>query len=206
MAMASRPTGPLDSAALDREFVGPRLPFRPHTAVPRWPSLAPLRAPSRRIVIASDRSPLCVAIRLTVAPEDRAGEAAGSNRWLRVRSEARARRRSRRPTRRSWFRPHRGSPRRSASTSLTKARGGSSPARLAHDPELACPPRRVFFTTPSSFSLRSPMASPSPRNGDLCTVRASYSSKRLVASRSRSYRLVSGNGGNQDSRRTIQLS
>ena len=32
-----------------------------------------------------------------------------------------------------------------------------------------------------------------------------YSSKRLVASRSRSYRLVSGNGGNQDSRRTIQL-
>ena len=39
-----------------------------------------------------------------------------------------------------------------------------------------------------------------------CTVRATYSSKRLVASRSRSYRLVSGNGGNQDSRRTIQLS
>jgi hypothetical protein len=33
-----------------------------------------------------------------------------------------------------------------------------------------------------------------------------YFSKRLVASRSRSYRLVSGNGGNQDSRRTIQLS
>jgi len=33
-----------------------------------------------------------------------------------------------------------------------------------------------------------------------------YSSNRLVASRSRSYRLVSGNGGNQDSRRTIQLS
>jgi hypothetical protein len=31
-------------------------------------------------------------------------------------------------------------------------------------------------------------------------------SKRPVASRSRSYRLVSGNGGNQDSRRTIQLS
>jgi len=30
--------------------------------------------------------------------------------------------------------------------------------------------------------------------------------KRRVASRSRSYRLVSGNGGNQDSRRTIQLS
>jgi hypothetical protein len=30
--------------------------------------------------------------------------------------------------------------------------------------------------------------------------------KRPVASRSRSYRLVSGNGGNQDSRRTIQLS
>ena len=40
----------------------------------------------------------------------------------------------------------------------------------------------------------------------LRTVRATYSSKRLVASRSRSYRLVSGNGGNQDSRRTIQLS
>ncbi|WP_437804458.1 hypothetical protein [Sorangium sp. So ce693] len=38
------------------------------------------------------------------------------------------------------------------------------------------------------------------------TVRATYSSKRPVASRSRSYRLVSGNGGNQDSRRTIQLS
>ena len=33
-----------------------------------------------------------------------------------------------------------------------------------------------------------------------------YSSKRPVPSRSRSYRLVSGNGGNQDSRRTIQLS
>jgi len=33
-----------------------------------------------------------------------------------------------------------------------------------------------------------------------------YSSERPVASRSRSYRLVSGNGGNQDSRRTIQLS
>jgi len=31
-------------------------------------------------------------------------------------------------------------------------------------------------------------------------------SKRPVASRSRSYRLVSGNGGNQDSRRTIQSS
>jgi hypothetical protein len=40
----------------------------------------------------------------------------------------------------------------------------------------------------------------------LRTVRATYSSKRLVASRSRSYRLVSGNGGNQDSRRMIQLS
>lgn len=40
----------------------------------------------------------------------------------------------------------------------------------------------------------------------LRTVRATYSSKRPVASRSRSYRLVSGNGGNQDSRRTIQLS
>ncbi|WP_236617105.1 hypothetical protein [Litchfieldella anticariensis] len=35
---------------------------------------------------------------------------------------------------------------------------------------------------------------------------ATYSSKRPVASRSRSYRFVSGNGGNQDSRRTIQLS
>src|ERR1700682_2511092 len=33
------------------------------------------------------------------------------------------------------------------------------------------------------------------------TVRATYSSKRPVVSRSRSYRLVSGNGGNQDSRR-----
>ena len=30
--------------------------------------------------------------------------------------------------------------------------------------------------------------------------------ERPVASRSRSYRLASGNGGNQDSRRTIQLS
>ena len=37
-------------------------------------------------------------------------------------------------------------------------------------------------------------------------VRATYSSKRPVASRSRSYRLVSGNGGNQDSRRTVQSS
>ena len=44
------------------------------------------------------------------------------------------------------------------------------------------------------------------RGRRLRTVRATYSSKRLVASRSRSYRLVSGNGGNQDSRRTIQLS
>ena len=47
--------------------------------------------------------------------------------------------------------------------------------------------------------------SPSPRNGAF-TVRATYASKRPVASRSRSYRLVSGNGGNQDSRRMIQLS
>ena len=38
------------------------------------------------------------------------------------------------------------------------------------------------------------------------TPSAPYSSKPLLASRSRSYRLVSGNGGNQDSRRTIQLS
>jgi hypothetical protein len=37
-------------------------------------------------------------------------------------------------------------------------------------------------------------------------IRATYPSNRPVASRSRSYRLVSGNGGNQDSRRTIQLS
>ena len=36
--------------------------------------------------------------------------------------------------------------------------------------------------------------------------RPTYSSKRPVASRSRSYRLVSGNGGNQDSRRTVQSS
>lgn len=36
--------------------------------------------------------------------------------------------------------------------------------------------------------------------------RRPYSSKRLVASRSWSYRLVSGNRGSQDSRRTIQLS
>ena len=40
----------------------------------------------------------------------------------------------------------------------------------------------------------------------LRNVHATYSSRRLVASRSRSYRRVSGNGGNQDSRRTIQLS
>src|ERR1700735_5044825 len=40
----------------------------------------------------------------------------------------------------------------------------------------------------------------------LRTVRATYFSKRPVASRSWSYRLVSGNGGNQDSRRTTQLS
>jgi hypothetical protein len=38
------------------------------------------------------------------------------------------------------------------------------------------------------------------------TVRATYFSKRPVASRSRSYRLASGNGGNQDSRRTVQSS
>ena len=37
-------------------------------------------------------------------------------------------------------------------------------------------------------------------------IETTYSSVRRVASRSRSYRLVSGNGGNQDSRRTIQLS
>src|SRR6478736_1826095 len=35
---------------------------------------------------------------------------------------------------------------------------------------------------------------------------AAYSSKRLAESRSRSYRLASGKGGSQDSRRTIQLS
>ncbi len=35
---------------------------------------------------------------------------------------------------------------------------------------------------------------------------ATYSSERPVASRSRSYRLVTGNGGNQDSRRTVQSS
>lgn len=35
---------------------------------------------------------------------------------------------------------------------------------------------------------------------------AAYSSKRPVASRSRSYRFVSGNGGSQDSRRTVQSS
>ena len=40
----------------------------------------------------------------------------------------------------------------------------------------------------------------------LRSVRATYSSKRPVASRSRSYRLVSGNGGNQDSRRMVQIS
>jgi len=39
------------------------------------------------------------------------------------------------------------------------------------------------------------------RHAEVRTVRATYSSKRSVASRSRSYRLVSGNGGNQDSRR-----
>ena len=37
-------------------------------------------------------------------------------------------------------------------------------------------------------------------------ARLTYSSERPVASRSRSYRLVSGNGGNQDSRRTVQSS
>jgi hypothetical protein len=37
-------------------------------------------------------------------------------------------------------------------------------------------------------------------------VRATYDSERPVASRLRSYRLVSGNGGNQDSRRTVQSS
>ena len=44
------------------------------------------------------------------------------------------------------------------------------------------------------------------RTGCVLCVHATYSSKRLAASRLRSYRLVSGNGGNQDSRRTIQLS
>src|SRR5947208_10968806 len=42
--------------------------------------------------------------------------------------------------------------------------------------------------------------------GSGLVVLATYSSKRPVASRSRSYRRLSGNGGNQDSRRTIQLS
>lgn len=43
--------------------------------------------------------------------------------------------------------------------------------------------------------------------GSLFTRRiCAYSSKRSVASRSCSYRLESGNGGSQDSRRTIQLS
>jgi hypothetical protein len=58
--------------------------------------------------------------------------------------------------------------------------------------------RRLVFSTPKTL--------PSPRNGVVALFRATYSSKRPVASRSRSYRLVSGNGGNQDSRRTIQLS
>ena len=40
----------------------------------------------------------------------------------------------------------------------------------------------------------------------LSSVSRARHSKRPVASRSRSYRLLSGNGGNEDSRRTIQLS
>jgi hypothetical protein len=44
------------------------------------------------------------------------------------------------------------------------------------------------------------------RGLNLWHVRATYSSERPVASRSRSYRFVSGKGGNQDSRRTIQSS
>ena len=44
-----------------------------------------------------------------------------------------------------------------------------------------------------------------PRRAVEC-ARATYSSKRPAGSRLRSYRLASGNGGNQDSRRTIQLS
>ena len=44
------------------------------------------------------------------------------------------------------------------------------------------------------------------RVADVSRNRPTYSSRRPVASRSRSYRLSSGNGGNQDSRRTIQRS
>ncbi|PWJ82282.1 hypothetical protein C7441_10950 [Pseudaminobacter salicylatoxidans] len=47
---------------------------------------------------------------------------------------------------------------------------------------------------------------PRHRKRRLSSGRATYSSKRLVASRSRSYRLASGNGGNHASRRTVQSS
>src|SRR5262249_30871499 len=45
-----------------------------------------------------------------------------------------------------------------------------------------------------------------PHHRHHASVRAPDASRRHVASRWRSYRLASGNGGTQDSRRTIQLS
>lgn len=66
----------------------------------------------------------------------------------------------------------------------------------------------------SRESIAAPPHLPAATGATTCTrenlrfriLRATYSSKRLAASRSRSYRLVTGNGGNQDSRRTIQSS
>src|SRR5512143_2440472 len=60
------------------------------------------------------------------------------------------------------------------------ADGAAVAGRFDHDAVSSSPPQSVAWTL--------------------------YPSKRPAASRSRSYRLVSGNGGNQDSRQTIQLS
>src|SRR5688572_26652058 len=84
-------------------------------------------------------------------------------------------------------------------------RFANSPLLRASDASIEKMTTSVSSTIPSAFEparlrpSRHLVTAPSP-------VRATYSSKRPLASRSRSYRLVSGNGGNQDSRRTIQLS
>ncbi|MGH8167999.1 MAG: DUF222 domain-containing protein [Woeseiaceae bacterium] len=61
-------------------------------------------------------------------------------------------------------------------------------------------PQADVYWSASKFARQTPPLK------HLRTVCAPYSSKRPVASRSRSYRLVSENGGNQDSRRTVQSS
>jgi hypothetical protein len=67
-------------------------------------------------------------------------------------------------------------------------------------------PRSTDDSEAARIGVRARVQRPEISHRTRPPVRATYSSKRPVASRSRSYRLVSGNGGNHDSRRTIQLS